>query len=135
MAEVIMKLEIASSLENLIEVEKVIDEISTKLQLDSDVYANILVGVTEAVKNAMIHGNKLIATNNVTIDYENTDKFITFTVGDTGNGFDYFSIPDPTLPENLEKEEGRGIFLMNCLADEVVFNDKGNEVSLKFHFN
>lgn len=130
-----MKLEIASSLQNLIEVEKYIDDISSELKLDSDVYANILVAVTEAVKNAIIHGNKLNSSLSVIITSENTDKYIIFSITDFGSGFDFLAVPDPTLPENIEKEEGRGIFLMNCLSDEVIFNDKGNEVSLKFYFN
>ncbi|MBK8805125.1 MAG: ATP-binding protein [Bacteroidales bacterium] len=130
-----MKLQISSSLDNLIEVEKEIDGLSDKLKLNSDVYANILVAVTEAVKNAIIHGNKLNQNKDVTISFESNDKHIIFTISDFGDGFDFLTIPDPTLPENIEKEEGRGIFLMNCLADEVIFNDKGNEVSLKFHFN
>ncbi len=130
-----MKLQISSSLDNLIEVEKEIDGLSDKLKLNSDVYANILVAVTEAVKNAIVHGNKLNQNKDVTISFESNAKYITVTIVDLGDGFDFLKIPDPTLPENIEKEEGRGIFLMNCLADEVVFNDKGNEVSLKFHFN
>ena len=51
---------------------------------------------------------------------------------DEGNGFDYNSVPDPTLPENLEKLSGRGIFLMKSLADDVIFEEKGKIIKLKF---
>ncbi len=130
-----MKIEIPSKIEKLAEIESLIDSISEKVNINSDIYANILVGVTEAVKNAIIHGNLLDPSLMVTIEYEVSSKFIKFTVIDAGNGFDYYAVPDPTLPENIEKETGRGLFLMNCLADEVVYNDKGNEVSLKFFIN
>jgi len=130
-----MKIEIPSKIEKLTEIERLIDSISETVNISSDIYANILVGVTEAVKNAIIHGNDLDTQKNVTIEYAISQKFITFKISDLGDGFDYYSIPDPTLPENIEKETGRGLFLMNCLSDEVVYNDTGNEVSLKFFIN
>lgn len=130
-----MKIEILSKIEKLTEIERLIDSISETVNISSDIYANILVGVTEAVKNAIIHGNDLDPQKNITIEYSVNQKYITFKITDLGSGFDYYSIPDPTLPENIEKETGRGLFLMNCLADEVVYNDKGNEVNLKFFIN
>ncbi|MFO7868195.1 MAG: ATP-binding protein [Bacteroidales bacterium] len=130
-----MKIEIESQIENVTEIEKLIDSISEKINISSDIYANILVCVTEAVKNSIIHGNKLNPEEKVEIEYTLNKKYILFKIADKGNGFDYYAIPDPTLPENIEKETGRGLFLMNCLADEVIYNDKGNEVNLKFYIN
>ncbi len=130
-----MKIEIPSQIENITEIEKLIDSISEKVNISSDIYANILVGVTEAVKNSIVHGNDLDPQKNVYIEYMINEKHITFTIEDMGNGFDHYSIPDPTLPENIEKETGRGLFLMNCLADEVIYNDAGNQVKLKFYIN
>ena len=66
------------------------------------------------------------------IEYNIDSQTITFTVFDEGTGFDFNDLPDPTSPENLEKPQGRGIFLMNHLADEVNFIDNGNVVQLKF---
>lgn len=128
----LIKLE--SSLDSLIELEKLVDELAEKHDFSSDVYANILVGLSEAVKNAIIHGNKLDENKKVILHYDINDSHVTFIVIDNGDGFNYYAIPDPTLPENIENEEGRGIYLMNALADKVIYNDKGNEVSLKFYF-
>ncbi|HPY82726.1 MAG: ATP-binding protein [Bacteroidales bacterium] len=128
-------IKIPSKIEKLTEIERLIDSISETVNISSDIYANILVGVTEAVKNAIIHGNDLDPQKNVTIEYEVSQKYIAFKITDLGEGFDYYSIPDPTLPENIEKEIGRGLFLMNCLSDEVVYNNAGNEVNLKFFIN
>lgn len=130
-----MKIVIESKIEQIATVEQLIDTIAEQVNIETDVYANILVGVVEAVSNAIVHGNESDASKSVTIDYVLTDKNVLFTISDEGKGFNYYSVPDPTLPENLEKEDGRGIFLMNSLADEVVYNDKGNEVSLKFYIN
>lgn len=130
-----MKVELESRLDQLTIVEQLVDTISEQVNVEGDVYANILVGVTEAVNNSIVHGNKEDAQKKVIIDYTVNEKFILFVIEDEGEGFNYYSVPDPTLPENLEKEEGRGIFLMNNLADEVVYNDSGTEVSLKFFIN
>ncbi len=130
-----MKIELESKLEQLATVEKLVDSIAEKVSIEGDVYANILIGVTEAVTNAIVHGNKLDDSKLVTVEYTYSDKNVQFVITDQGAGFNYYSVPDPTLPENIEKEDGRGIFLMNSLADEVIYNDKGTEVSLKFYIN
>ncbi|MGM0531457.1 MAG: ATP-binding protein, partial [Bacteroidota bacterium] len=66
------------------------------------------------------------------LKYEVTDKEIQFIISDNGPGFNHQDLPDPTKPENIEKTHGRGIFLMKHLADEVEFNEKGNEVKISF---
>ena len=53
-----------------------------------------------------------------------------FVVTDEGRGFDVGSVPDPTLPENLEQPSGRGIFLMKTFLDDVRYNEAGNQVTL-----
>jgi len=131
-----MKIEIDSKIEQLTVVEQIVDDIFAKISVNGgDVYANILIGVTEAVKNAIVHGNKEDGAKKVSISYGINDTSVSFTISDQGSGFNYYSVPDPTLPENIEKENGRGIFLMNSLADEVIYNDTGTEVSLKFYIN
>jgi serine/threonine-protein kinase RsbW len=128
------KIEIPSSIENLTIIEKLVDELAITVKFGSDLYANILVCVTEAVKNAIVHGNNSDISKSVAIEYSYSGHQVTFVVADSGIGFDYYQVADPTLPDNIEKEAGRGIFLMNCLADQVIYNDKGNEVCLTFHY-
>jgi serine/threonine-protein kinase RsbW len=130
-----MKIVLESKMEQLATVEQLVDSIAEKISIEGDVYANILIGVTEAVSNAIVHGNKMDVSKTVSVEYSYCEKNVVFIITDQGSGFNYYSVPDPTLPENIEKEDGRGIFLMNSLADEVVYNDKGNEVSLKFYIN
>jgi serine/threonine-protein kinase RsbW len=55
-----------------------------------------------------------------------------FRITDQGAGFDFENVPDPTAPENLEKPNGRGVFLMRQLADECTFSDEGRIVELRF---
>ena len=51
-------------------------------------------------------------------------------IRDEGPGFDPASLPDPTDPLNLDKVSGRGLLLMRTFVDELLFNDRGNEVTL-----
>ncbi|PWD99732.1 ATP-binding protein [Marinilabilia rubra] len=122
-----------SEIKNINLVERLIDDISAKYEIHSDVYGKLLLAVVEGVNNAIVHGNKLESDKDVVVEYEISDKEIQFVISDNGPGFDYKSLPDPTTPENIEKTHGRGIFLMKHLADDVEFNDKGNEVKIVFN--
>jgi serine/threonine-protein kinase RsbW len=92
----------------------------------------MLVALTEAVNNAITHGNKLDESKMVSLDFKHTGDEYYFTISDTGKGFDYDHVPDPTSPENIEKPDGRGIFLMKNLSDRVTFLDEGRTVELVF---
>ena len=52
---------------------------------------------------------------------------------DQGKGFNYKDIPDPTAPGNVEKVNGRGVFLMEKLSDDINFMENGRKVSLVFN--
>lgn len=126
------KISLASETKSLLVLEEWINKLCDLYQISVEQYGNVLIAITEAVNNAIIHGNKNIANKKTDIEYNIDSQTITFTVFDEGTGFDFNDLPDPTSPENLEKPQGRGIFLMNHLADEVNFIDNGNVVQLKF---
>jgi len=127
-----LSIEIDSKLDNISEVETLIDNVCEELKLNEDHYGNILIAVTEAVNNAIIHGNKYSEQKKVKVDVVKQDNMVRFTVIDQGDGFDFNNLPDPTAPENLEKPDGRGIFLMKNLSDEVVFESNGSKVNITF---
>lgn len=91
---------------------------------------NFRVGVTEALANAMLYGNHRDVLKQVRVDVAIGDECVDLWVRDEGQGFDPDRVPDPTLPENLHRTGGRGIFLIRELMDEVEFNDRGNAVRL-----
>ncbi len=126
-------LKIISKIENLRKVEKLVDELSAEYKISSDVYGNILIASLEAANNAILHGNQLDENKNVDILFKLENKFLKVTIKDQGKGFDYNNIPDPTSPENIEKINGRGIFLMERLADQIKFFDNGSRVELTFN--
>lgn len=127
-----LNIEIASKLDRIPEVESMIDKVSEELGLNEDHYGNILIAVTEAVNNAIIHGNKYSDSKKVKVEVKKDVGAIVFTISDEGSGFDYMNLPDPTAPENLEKPDGRGIFLMKNLSDGVAFDSNGSKVSITF---
>lgn len=129
------KISFPSTSGNIVIVERLINEICSSYKVSEDFYGNILVAVTEAVNNAIQHGNKLDPGKKVDVEFKAADKVITFSVHDQGNGFDYNTLPDPTNPENLEKPSRRGVFLMRHLADKVEFTDSGRTVLLNFNIS
>jgi len=126
------KIQLKSSVENIAEVEDLINIIFEDYELSPDYYGNMLVALTEAVNNAITHGNKLDESKTVNLDFSHKGDEYFFTITDKGLGFDYNHVPDPTSPENIEKPEGRGIFLMKNLSDRVTFFDEGRTVELVF---
>jgi serine/threonine-protein kinase RsbW len=125
-------LNIPADLVNLRLVEKAIDELSLELDLSDEVYGNILVATMEATNNAIIHGNNSDPKKLVKIEMLMEQKELMVHIEDQGHGFDYSTVPDPTAPENLEKINGRGIFLMERLSDEILYLENGRIVVLKF---
>ena len=125
-------LELNSQPDSLGAVERLIDEVRTKYNISEDTFGNMLVAITEAVTNAIYHGNKGDASKKVSVKYALSNHRLSFTISDQGKGFDFYNLPDPTAPENLEKECGRGIFLMKHLTDQLIFSDNGRVVELNF---
>lgn len=130
-----ISIQVPSIIENIRMIESFIDNAKEKFQLDDDIYGNIMIAVTEAVNNAIKHGNASDKTKNVFLSLSLKDSLIKFIVKDEGRGFDYQDLPDPTEPENLQKIGGRGIFLMKHLSDEVEFKEDGRVVELSFYMN
>jgi len=130
-----ISIQVPSITENIRMIESFIDNAKERYQLDDDIYGNIMIAVTEAVNNAIKHGNANNKSKNVFLSLSLHKNLIQFIVKDEGSGFNYENLPDPTAPENLEKPGGRGIFLMKNLSDEVNFKENGRVVELSFYMN
>ena len=91
---------------------------------------NFRVGVTEALANAVLYGNKEDPTRTVRVEVSIDNTRVELCVVDQGSGFDPSAVPDPTEPDNLERTGGRGLFLIRKLMDEVEYNERGNAVRL-----
>lgn len=115
-------LEIESSPKNLITVEEFVNYFAVDLNVNKEKIPGLLLSVTEASTNAIIHANKGDETKLVTIDVTKQDNQLIIRVKDQGKGFDPAKIPDPTETENLLKDSGRGIYLMRVYMDDLKFN-------------
>ncbi len=130
--KLIEELKLDSTLEHLNSVESLIDVVCGKCNVIND-FGTVLIAVTEAFNNAVIHGNKNKLNAKVYIKVFEGERTFAFQIEDEGNGFDYNNLPDPTLPDNLEKENGRGVFLMRSLAEQVDFENNGSKIILTFN--
>jgi serine/threonine-protein kinase RsbW len=126
------RLQIESLPNNLRIVEKVIDEVTNELGISQDNYGKIMVSTMEGVNNAILHGNKQMPEKYVNIVFRFKTDELQVKISDEGEGFKPEEVPDPTLPENLEELNGRGIFLMSHLADTIKYSKKGNAVTMTF---
>ena len=125
-------LQIASRMEGITEVEGLINALCEDFGVDEMHYGEILIAMTEAVNNAIVHGNKLDASKLVNITITAEAPTLEFRIEDQGPGFDFENIPDPTSPKNIEKPNGRGVFLMRQLADSCTFDELGRVATLRF---
>lgn len=125
-------IDFSSKGENITIVERLIDQLCEQYNIREEHYGNILIALTEAVNNAIYHGNKQDPEKSVNVRYQADEDTFYFRIEDEGPGFDFENIPDPTSPENLEKPNGRGVFLMRHLSDEMTFSDDGRIVELRF---
>jgi serine/threonine-protein kinase RsbW len=126
------KLRIESKVTSLRIVEKAIDEATNELGISEDYYGKILVSTLEGVNNAILHGNNSDPEKMVDIEIAFERKELRIKITDEGKGFLPKKLPDPTVPENLELLNGRGVFLMTKLADEIKYSKKGNSVTMIF---
>lgn len=91
---------------------------------------NFRIGLTEALANAILYGNREHPDRSVRVELRTSPGEIRVQVSDQGPGFDPATIPDPRKAENISKSTGRGVFLMKKLMDEVHFNAQGNSVTM-----
>lgn len=122
MPEPFYEIEIESDPNNLITIEEFVNYFAKDLGLTEEQLSVLLLAVTEAATNAIIHANKCDISKLVKIHAQIENSKLIVKVKDEGKGFDPGALPDPTRPENLLKDSGRGVYLMKVYMDEVKYN-------------
>lgn len=125
-------LRLTSKPENLNQVEIFVQDLANKFQIKEDKFPHILISLTEAVNNAIIHGNKKDDEKLVSIYLRENEKGISIRVCDQGSGFNPHSVPDPTSPDHIAQEGGRGVFLIRELTDNCFYLDEGRTIEMFF---
>lgn len=114
-------LALKSDPKEVVKVEIFLEKINKILHLDDLRFNKLLVATTEAVNNSIVHGNKRNPHKTVTVTLEYFNNIISVCVEDEGFGVDPSTLPDPLTEENLMRENGRGVFLMRSLMENVTF--------------
>jgi serine/threonine-protein kinase RsbW len=115
--------------------DQVVDETEEFLRplgLEEELAYNIVMLTTEAVTNAIEHGNAMDESKNVVLEFEANEVRVQITVEDEGEGFKESDVPDPLAQENIMSEGGRGIFLMRELADQITYEKGGRAIVMRF---
>lgn len=123
---------IESDINNISMMEDLTQSIIDKYELNQEKFPDILIAMTEAVSNAILHGNKEVRNKPVEVYTRATENGLSIRIKDQGTGFNYKSLPDPTTPHTIEQEGGRGILLIRELCDEFAFLDEGTIIEMFF---
>ena len=123
---------ISSQLVNINKVRHFLDEIFNESCLNRNYFNRVFLGISEAVNNSIVHGNGLDKDKHVFIRVIFVNGELHAEIKDEGPGFILEGIEKPTENENLKKEHGRGIYIMQNIADEVEYYDGGSKVLIKY---
>jgi serine/threonine-protein kinase RsbW len=123
---------LASNPKNIGRVEGFIKKVDTVIHFDEIQLHKLMISLTEAVNNAIFHGNKSNPEKKVTVKCEILPGWVLFLIADQGSGFRLEHVKNPLEQENLMRENGRGVFLMRTLMDKVEFEQgaEGMEIRL-----
>lgn len=136
-ADKIKKLVLHSSFEEIEKLQSFVDSLQQWTACSDEQSSRIKLTLSEAVNNAIIHGNRQQYDQTITITavFNDDDDRLTVSVADQGKGFDPDTLPDPLKKENLLKEGGRGVYLIRQYADEAYFENGGSKVIMKFNLD
>ena len=135
--QTIFRMTLSSSPKSIGRVEGFLKKIDRSVHLDEIQFHKLMVSLTEAVNNAMVHGNHSDPSRKVSLTCELLPGWLLMIVNDQGKGFKPEDVGNPLKKENLLKESGRGIFLMRTLMDRVEFESQrtGMDVRLWLDLN
>lgn len=128
------RLRLKSSTDQITETIQRLDHCLDESKCCTDRQKNeILTALSEALANAIVHGNKNDPCKYVDLKIRKENQYLKITVKDEGQGFDPSAIPDPTKPENLQRQSGRGFYLMNIFMDDVKISKlkSGTRITMK----
>jgi len=120
----------SSDLNESASIQRQIMEIWLKNGVSDGDLPDLQLALEEGLANAVKHGNQLNPAKLVKVECQLLDDcMIRVTIEDEGAGFNPEEVPDPTDFANLDKPSGRGIVLMRAFMDEVLYNDRGNQLT------
>jgi serine/threonine-protein kinase RsbW len=140
MPQTVYELTIESKVEEIRRVEQFIKHIGEVHRFPEPFLYNVMLVVTEAINNAVIHGNSQDQSKSAylkcTIQQQSSKEVLMVEVTDQGSGFNMEHLPNPLAEENLLKPSGRGVFLMKQFANvDYNFSENGTTVKMTLTIN
>ena len=127
-----------SALESVDSAEDAVLKVAQEIGFEEDALHEIGMSVREAAVNAVVHGNRYNAQKKVHLEVWKSPDGMTIRISDEGGGFDIRKIPDPLAEENLLRESGRGLLLIQAYVDEFQvrrLQPAGSEVTMVKYLN
>ena len=124
------ELKLKSKSSEVSKVEALLNELFEKYNINDESSYQIMIATTEAVNNAIEHGNNFDLNKEIHVKIELESSIMKITIRDFGKGFTHKELPDPLAPENIMKSSGRGVFLVHQLMDNVNYTNTGNGMLL-----
>ncbi len=112
--------------------EQIIAQMEQQAFPSRDVFCTRLA-LSEAVANAIRHGNRMSPDKQVLISWSISTEKVQVVITDEGEGFCPDNVVDPTEDENLERPGGRGVMLIHSFMDVVNYNSRGNQITMEKH--
>jgi serine/threonine-protein kinase RsbW len=122
-----------TSLDSVDRAEETVLREAQALGFDEDEQHRIGIAVRECMVNAVVHGNCYNARKKIHLTVERTADRLQISIADEGDHFDMSKVPDPLSNENLMRDSGRGLLLMQAFMDEFQvrpLQPRGTEVKL-----
>ena len=129
----LLNVELKSNPRNISMIDGFVQKLVEEYKLTPNQYGNILISLTEAVNNAIIHGNSQDESKKVQIQLRRLKNKLSISVSDQGRGFDPAKVRDPRCSENIECCGGRGVLIMKELSDDIQYHNNGRTVEMQFN--
>ena len=131
----VKKLTIHSRHKNLDRVIHFIEKAHKRERWPEALHDRILLASSEAATNALEHGNQSDPSKLIKLELFVENQTVTLSVEDEGPGFVRSDVPDPLAEENLLRDSGRGLFIIDQIADSVSFLEDGRKIVLTFEWD
>ena len=107
-----------STLESVDQAEDIVLRLATAMGFDEDDLHRIGIAVRECMVNAVVHGNRYHSRKKVHLSVSRSPGRLEIQIADEGGSFDVSKLPDPLAEENLLRQSGRGLLLIQAFVDE-----------------
>ncbi|MEO8099658.1 MAG: ATP-binding protein [Acidobacteriota bacterium] len=128
-----VKEELESNLESVDYAEEVVLRTAQEMGFDEDARDQIGLSLRECMVNAVVHGNCYNVRKKVHLSVSRLPDRLEIIIGDEGEGFETDKLPDPLAEENILRQSGRGVLMMQAFMDEFKVGRRepnGTEVKL-----